>query len=93
MAHENSTEPSICQTHTDVDADWVLRSHGVCPQLLHLMAKTITVASLMYTSPAWRGFSSALDRALIEQLINKLKCSGFLPPSAPAALALASNAV
>src|SRR6218665_4127108 len=51
----------------------VLRSHGLCSQLLHRVAKTTTVASLMYASPAWWGFSSARDRARIEQLINKLK--------------------
>src|SRR6218665_1647256 len=36
--------------------------------------------------------SSARDRARIEQLINKLKRSGFLPQSAPAALDLACDA-
>src|SRR6218665_3492671 len=46
----------------------------------------------MYASPAWWGFSSARDRARIEQLINKLKRSGFLPQSAPAALDLACDA-
>ena len=56
------------------------------------MAKTTTVASLKYASPAWWGFSSARDRARIEQLINKLKRSGFLPQSAPAALGLACDA-
>ena len=38
------------------------------------------------------GFFSARDRARIEQLINELKRSVFLPPSAPAAVALACDA-
>src|SRR6218665_596448 len=46
----------------------------------------------MYASPAWWGFSSARDRARIEQLINKLKRSGFLPQSATAALDLSCDA-
>src|SRR6218665_3768699 len=70
----------------------VLRSHGLCPQLLNRVAKTTTVASLMYVAPAWWGFSSARDQARIEQLINKLKHSGFLPQSASAALDLACDA-
>src|SRR6218665_1970182 len=37
----------------------VLRSHGLCPQLVHRVAKATAVASLMYASPAWWGFSSA----------------------------------
>src|SRR6218665_213064 len=50
------------------------------------------VASLMNASPAWWGFSAARDRARIEQLIKKLKRSGFLPQSASVALDLVCDA-
>src|SRR6218665_3577663 len=46
----------------------------------------------MYASPAWRGYSSANDRALIDQLLRKLKRLGFLPEAAPDAETLAREA-
>src|SRR6218665_4184682 len=55
----------------------VLRSHGLQPQMRHEVAKMATIASLMYASPAWWGYSSANDRARIDQLLRKLKRSGF----------------
>jgi len=70
----------------------VLRSHGLQPKMLHEVAKMTTIASLMYASPAWWGYSSANDRARIDQLIRKLKRSGFLPQVAPDAETLAREA-
>src|SRR6218665_216950 len=70
----------------------VLRSHGLQPQMLHEVAKMTTIASLMYASPAWLGYSSANDRARIDLLLRKLKRSGFLPQAAPDAEALAREA-
>ena len=69
-----------------------LRCHGLPPPQLHEVARATTIASLMYASPSWWGFSSAKDRSLMERLINKLKRSGFLPESAPSAAALAGEA-
>ena len=69
----------------------VLRSHGLQPKMLHEVAKMTTIASL-YASPAWWGYSSANDRARIDQLIRKLKRSGFLPQVAPDAETLAREA-
>src|SRR6218665_49145 len=57
----------------------------------HEVARATTIASLMYASPSWWGFSSAKDRSRMERLINKLKRSGFLPESAPSAVALAGE--
>src|SRR6218665_273409 len=70
----------------------VLRCHDLPPPQLHEVARATTIASLMYASPSWRGFSSAKDRSRMERLINKLKRSGFLPESAPSAVALAGEA-
>src|SRR6218665_1015182 len=70
----------------------ILRSHGLQTLQLHEVAKATTVASLMYASPSWCGFTSARDRDRMELLINKLKRSGFLPMSAPSASTLANKA-
>src|SRR6218665_2425925 len=70
----------------------VLRCHGLPPPQLQEVARATTIASLMYASPSWWGFSSAKDRSRMERLINKLKRSGFLPESAPSAVALAGEA-
>src|SRR6218665_3591148 len=56
----------------------VLRCHGLPPPQLHEVARATTIASLMYASLSWWGFSSAKDRSRMERLINKLKRSGFL---------------
>src|SRR6218665_1204313 len=70
----------------------VLRCHGLPPPQLHEVVRATTIASLMYASPSWWGFSSAQDRSRMERLINKLKHTGFLPESAPSAVALAGEA-
>jgi len=63
-----------------------LRSHGLPAPKLHEEARTTTVASLMYASPSWWGFTTARGRDLMKRMINKLKRSGFfqcllsLPP-------------
>src|SRR6218665_685283 len=41
----------------------VLRCHGLLPPQLHKVARATTIASLMYASPSWWGFSSAKDRS------------------------------
>src|SRR6218665_2376556 len=50
----------------------VLRCHVLHPPQLHEVARAATIASLMYASPSWWGFSSAQDRSHMERLINKL---------------------
>src|SRR6218665_2787807 len=61
------------------------------PQLQEV-ARATAVASLMYASPSWWGFTSAGDREWMERLINKLRRCGFLPMSAPSASTLANEA-
>ena len=67
----------------------VLRSHGLPPPAIHVVARMTAVASLMYASPAWWGITQARDRAKIDKLLDRLKRNGFLPPNAPAAEQLA----
>jgi len=61
----------------------VLCCYGLPILQLQEVARATTVASLMYASPSWWGFTSAHDQEWIEQLITKLKWWGFLPMSAP----------
>src|SRR6218665_2627835 len=68
----------------------VLRCHGLPTLQLQEVARATTVASLMYASPSWWGFTSAGDRERMERLINKVKRCGFLPMSAPSASTLAN---
>src|SRR6218665_2937931 len=70
----------------------VLHCRDLPSPQLHEVARAATIASLMYASPSWWGFSSAQDRSRMERLINKLKRSGFLPVSAPSAAVLAGEA-
>src|SRR6218665_214676 len=70
----------------------VHRCHGLPTPQLQEVARASTVASLMYASPSWWGFTSAGDRERMERLINKLKRCGFLPMSAPSASTLANEA-
>src|SRR6218665_3152779 len=40
----------------------LLRTHGLQPQELHLVARATTVASILYATPAWWGFAGEGDR-------------------------------
>src|SRR6218665_339800 len=60
----------------------VLRCHSLPALQLQEVARATTVASFMYASPSWWGFTSACDRERIERLINKRKRYCFLPMSA-----------
>src|SRR6218665_3383563 len=51
-----------------------------------------TVASLLYASPAWWGFTSAQDRDRLERMVGRLRRCGFLPESAPSLFEMASKA-
>src|SRR6218665_35158 len=70
----------------------VLRSHCLPPSAIHEIARMTTVSSVMYASLAWWGFTLAHDRAMVEQLLRRMKRCGFLPPSAPTAEQLATSA-
>src|SRR6218665_1900073 len=60
-----------------------LRSHSLQVSQLHLVARSTTVASLLYASPAWWGFTSAEERARMERLIARLVRGGYLPQDFP----------
>jgi len=56
-----------------------LKAHGLCPPLLHQVARVTTVASLLYASPAWWGLATAEDKSRMERLLGRLRRGGYLP--------------
>ncbi len=56
----------------------LLRSHGLQPRELHLVARATTVASMLYAAPAWWGFAGEGDRQRLERLVARMRRSGYL---------------
>ena len=61
-------------------------------QQLNVVASATTMASLLYASPAWWGYTSANDRARIDRLINRLRRGGYLSTDHPCFEKLANKA-
>src|SRR6218665_1359765 len=61
----------------------MLRSRGLQPKQPQMVARMTTIASLLYASPAWWGFTSAADRIKLERLVARLRRSGYLPADHP----------
>ena len=70
----------------------VLRSHGLQPNELHLVARATTVASIFYASPAWYGFAKEGDRKHLDRLIDRMRRCGYLPRDFPCLAALVDEA-
>jgi len=47
----------------------MVRSHGLGSPQLHVIARSATLASMLYASPAWWGFTSARDKDRLEKLM------------------------
>src|SRR6218665_1301082 len=60
-----------------------LKSHGLRPLELHLVARMTSVASLMYASPAWWGFTDAAERTPLNRQLASLRRAGYLPVDFP----------
>src|SRR6218665_1252832 len=70
----------------------LLRSHGIQPQELPLVARATTVASILYAAPAWWGFAGEWDRHRLERLVARMRRSGYLPSAFLDLAALAEDA-
>src|SRR6218665_1345935 len=70
----------------------VLRSDGLQPNELHLVARATTVASILYAPPAWYGFANEGDRKRLERLIARMRRCGYLPRDFPSLAALVDEA-
>src|SRR6218665_217634 len=77
---------------SSVHALRMLKTHGLPQQQLNVVASATTMASLLYASPAWWGYTSANDRARIDRLINRLRRGGYLPTDHPCFEKLANTA-
>src|SRR6218665_69458 len=69
----------------------MVRAHGLRVQLMHVVATMTTLASLMYASPSWWGYTSTHDRDRIDRLISRLKRGGYLPLGHPSFVELAEK--
>ena len=58
-------------------------SHSLQRKQLQLVAKMTTIASLLYASPAWWGYTSGADRSRLERLVARVKRGGYLPADHP----------
>src|SRR6218665_1501785 len=72
----------------------MLRTHGLQPPQLQEGARMTTVASLLYASQAWWGFTSAQYRDRLERrpMVGRLRRCGYLPESAASFAEMASKA-
>src|SRR6218665_618767 len=70
----------------------MLRTHGLQPPQLQEVARMTTVASLLYASTVWWGFTSAQDRDRLERMVERLRRCGYLPESAPSFAEMALKA-
>jgi len=61
----------------------MLRVHGLQNKQIHVVDSMTTLASILYASPAWWGFTTARDRVRIEKLMSRLRRGGYLPPGHP----------
>src|SRR6218665_3469548 len=69
-----------------------LRTHGLQPQELHLVARDTTVASILNATPAWWGFVGEGDCLRLELLIARMRRRGYLPSDFPNIASLAEEA-
>src|SRR6218665_3242844 len=60
---------------------------------IRLPDRQLTVASLLYASPAWWGLATAEDKSQMERLLGRLRRGGYLPADFPSVeiLALAAD--
>src|SRR6218665_3040726 len=79
-AHVNNL---IASGASSIYALRMLRSRGLQPKQLQLVARMTTIASLLYVSPAWWGFTSVADRSKLERLVARLRRGGYLPADHP----------
>src|SRR6218665_494585 len=75
----NHLDEILSSSASSIHALSMLMSHGLGSPQLHVIARSTTLASMLYASPAWWGFTSARDKDRLEKLIGWLQRGGFLP--------------
>src|SRR6218665_461314 len=61
----------------------LLRNHGLRSNELHLVARAIAIASILFGTTAWWGFAGVGDRQRLELLVARLRRMGYLPKDFP----------
>jgi hypothetical protein len=61
----------------------VLRAHGMCDVILHMVYRSVIVARILYAASAWWGYTSTTDRQRIDAFFGRSKKCGFCPPDLP----------
>src|SRR6218665_3435666 len=90
----NHLDEILSSSASSIHALRMLRSHGLGSPQLHdiVIARSTTLASMLYASPAWWGFTSARDKDGLEKLISQLQRGGFLPDDGLSFADLAADA-
>ena len=70
----------------------ILRAHGLSSEALQEVARATSVARLLYSAPAWWGFTLGEDRVRMERMLNRMRRLGFLPATSPNMEELAAGA-
>src|SRR6218665_2202205 len=73
----NHLDEILSSSASSIHALRMLRSHGLGSPQLHVIARSTTLASMLYAPPAWWGFTPARDKDRLEKLIGRLQRGGF----------------
>jgi len=60
-----------------------LRSHGMPPPAIHAVFQSTALAKVTYASPAWWGFTNAVDRNRLEAFIRRADRHGYCAHTTP----------
>src|SRR6218665_4161003 len=90
----NHLDEILSSSASSIHALRMLRSHGLGSPQLHdiVIARSTILASILYASPAWWGFTSARDKDGLEKLIGRKQRGGFLPDDVLSFADLAADA-
>ena len=60
-----------------------LKSHGMPPNEVQEIFRSVVISSLLYAAPAWWGFASEEDKARLNSFLKRSIKSGFYSASSP----------
>ena len=68
----------LSNSASSIHALRMLRTHGLLQQQIQEVARTTIIASLLYASPAWWGFTIIRDKERLKRLMKRLRRAGYL---------------
>src|SRR6218665_1346013 len=78
----NHLDEILSSSASSIHALLMLRYHGLGSPQLFEVARSTTLAFMLYASPAWWGFTTAQDRDRLERLMGRLRRWFFLTAQA-----------